>query len=210
VSPLLKDWTINLDIPILSIDYTLSLEAPYPRAVEEVFYAYCWILLNHDKVGTTGENIIICGDSAGANLAAVCIVKCIEMKIPTPKSFVSFYGVFEVGIFHPSAFCALMDPLLHSSFILKSAMIAYLGKEIQKGEESKREIMIDPHISPCFASDEILKKFPKTCLITTILDSFCDQNVEFGKSLRNLGVKVDVEVLGDLGHGFLYFKLVMI
>ena len=38
----LKQWATEWDIPILSIDYSLAPEAPYPRALEEVVYAYAW------------------------------------------------------------------------------------------------------------------------------------------------------------------------
>jgi hormone-sensitive lipase len=42
----LKLWSAEWDVPILSVDYSLAPEAAYPRAIEEVFYAYCWMLQN--------------------------------------------------------------------------------------------------------------------------------------------------------------------
>lgn len=38
-------------MPILSVDYSLSPEAPFPRALEECFYAYCWALHNSHLLG---------------------------------------------------------------------------------------------------------------------------------------------------------------
>ena len=58
----------ELQIPILSIDYSLAPDAPYPQAVKEVYYAYVWALNNFDKLGTLGENIVFAGDSAGSIL----------------------------------------------------------------------------------------------------------------------------------------------
>lgn len=55
----LRDWAKYLDVPILCIDYSLAPEAPYPRAFEEVFYAYCWARKNHSLLGSTGSNIPI-------------------------------------------------------------------------------------------------------------------------------------------------------
>lgn len=52
----LRDWAKYLDIPILCIDYSLAPEAPYPRALEEIFYAYCWARKNHSLLGSTGKN----------------------------------------------------------------------------------------------------------------------------------------------------------
>lgn len=51
----LRDWAKHLNVPILSIDYSLAPEAPFPRALEEVFYAYCWVLKNHNFLGSTGK-----------------------------------------------------------------------------------------------------------------------------------------------------------
>ena len=45
----------QLDTPILSIDYSLAPEAPYPRACQEVFYSYVWMLANLETLGTTGD-----------------------------------------------------------------------------------------------------------------------------------------------------------
>jgi acetyl esterase/lipase len=61
----LREWAVKLDIPILSIDYALGPKAPFPRGFEDVFYTYCWVLNNYELLGTTAENVIFCGDSAG-------------------------------------------------------------------------------------------------------------------------------------------------
>ena len=51
----LHQWAAQLDTPILSIDYSLAPEAPYPRACQEVFYSYVWMLANLETLGTTGQ-----------------------------------------------------------------------------------------------------------------------------------------------------------
>lgn len=50
----LRDWAKHLKVPILSIDYSLAPEAPFPRALEEVLYAYAWALKNSTILGSTG------------------------------------------------------------------------------------------------------------------------------------------------------------
>lgn len=58
----LKDWSRwTDDSPILSVDYSLAPEAPHPRALEEVLYAYVWALNNFDRLGTTGKRIVLAG-----------------------------------------------------------------------------------------------------------------------------------------------------
>ena len=53
----LHQWAAQLNTPLLSIDYSLAPEAPYPRAVEEIFFSYVWMLSNLEKLGTTGEKL---------------------------------------------------------------------------------------------------------------------------------------------------------
>ncbi|XP_037831734.1 lipase, hormone-sensitive a [Kryptolebias marmoratus] len=61
----LRTWSKELGVPVLSVDYSLSPEAPFPRALEECFYAYCWALnnchlwisLRLQKVHRSGDNL---------------------------------------------------------------------------------------------------------------------------------------------------------
>lgn len=116
----LREWAVKLDIPILSIDYSLAPEAPFPRAFEDIFYTYCWILKNVELVGSTGENIVFAGDSAGGNLNTACVVKCIEMGIPPPKGLFNIYTPFLVNFASsPARFLSLVDPLLPYGFIMR-------------------------------------------------------------------------------------------
>ena len=59
----LQDWAIKLGIPILSIDYSLAPEAPFPRGLEEILYCYVWMINNFQTLGTTGKNIILAGNA---------------------------------------------------------------------------------------------------------------------------------------------------
>lgn len=63
-------------------------------------------------------------------------------------------------------------------------------------------------MSPYMAPNEILCQFPKTNILSTIVDPCIDDCVEFGKKLRSLGVDTHLDVLGALNHGFLNFAQV--
>ncbi|XP_028333276.1 hormone-sensitive lipase isoform X2 [Physeter macrocephalus] len=54
--PYLKSWAQELGAPILSIDYSLAPEAPFPRALEECFYAYCWAVKHCALLGGVTED----------------------------------------------------------------------------------------------------------------------------------------------------------
>lgn len=116
----LRDWAVALDVPILSIDYSLAPDAPFPRAVEEVFYAYCWALKNAAFLGTTAETIILAGDSAGANLNLACAINCINHSIRVPDGIFLVYCPVRISFDpSPARLLCLMDPLLPFGFMMR-------------------------------------------------------------------------------------------
>jgi acetyl esterase/lipase len=60
-------------------------------------------------------------------------------------------------------------------------------------------------MSPYLASDELLRQFPKTNILSTIVDPTIDDCVEFAKKLKGLQVDSQLDILGGLNHGFLNF-----
>lgn len=115
----LREWAARLHVPILSVDYSLAPQAPYPRALEEVFYAYCWAIKNAKLLGTTAEKIICVGDSAGANLNMALTLKCIDQQVRKPDGVFLIYCPLRLG-FEPSParVLCLMDVLLPFGFLM--------------------------------------------------------------------------------------------
>jgi hormone-sensitive lipase len=213
---------VTMDIPIVSVDYSLAPEAPFPRAIEEIFYAYCWILNNPQLVGWTGENIIFVGDSAGGNLLTACMIKCIEMGIRKPNGFlcnyVSFFADYAMV---PSRFLGLMEVCLpyHIHMKLYRAYNGQITKKVEKSstrdfiprsEISSSDVKISKNylMSPQRAPDSVLRNFPPIKIVSTDLDSCLDECVEFAKKLKRLDVNVQLDVLKGLNHAFLGMTLV--
>ncbi|CAF4554259.1 unnamed protein product, partial [Rotaria sp. Silwood2] len=116
-----------LGIPIISVDYSLAPEYPFPRAIEECFYAYAWILKNANKLGWTGKTILLAGDSAGGNLITTVTIKAIEVGLRKPDAIICFYTPFLLCYsLSPSRLLAIMDPLLNTSFLWR-CLAAYAG-----------------------------------------------------------------------------------
>ncbi|XP_029039585.1 hormone-sensitive lipase [Osmia bicornis bicornis] len=129
----LRAWAINLDIPILSIDYSLAPEAPFPRAFEEVLYAYAWAL-NHAStlLGSTAKKILLVGDSAGGNLNLSVTLKCILLNIRKPDGiFMAYTPVLVDFVLSPSRLLCLTDPLLPMGFLIR-CLKAYTASDTKK------------------------------------------------------------------------------
>ncbi|KAM7383211.1 hypothetical protein PAMP_002882 [Pampus punctatissimus] len=126
--PYLKSWSQDLGVPILSVDYSLAPEAPFPRALEECFYAYCWALRNHHLLGWTGEKVCLAGDSAGGNLCITTSMRAAAFGVRMPDGIVAAYPATLLTAYaSPSRLLTLMDPLLPLS-VLSRCLSAYAGK----------------------------------------------------------------------------------
>lgn len=221
----MREWAELMNVPILSIDYSLTPEAPFPRAVEEVFYAYCWALKNPKLVGWTGEHVILVGDSAGGNLVAANTVQCIEKGIKKPDGLFCLYAPLRLGFsVTPARFLSLICPILPYGFTSrlfksycevvdpdnKPAASSKKNRPVYASLEEEFNVKIhDSHLlSPFLAPEEILKEFPPTKFLSTNLDPCLDDGIEMARKLRNLNVDVQVDVLNGLSHGFLYFTQV--
>ena len=63
---------------VVSVDYRLAPEHRAPAAAEDVFAAWCWVIDHADELGIDPSRVLIAGDSAGGNLAAVTTLMCRE------------------------------------------------------------------------------------------------------------------------------------
>lgn len=150
----LRDWAAALDVPIISVDYSLAPEAPFPRALEEVFYAYCWMLRNADHLGTTAERIVLAGDSAGANLCIGVALKCIEQGVRVPDGlFLAYCPILISFVPSPARLLCLMDPLLPFGFMMR-CLRAYASPEPEQTEANARHVSEMSDIRNATASQE--------------------------------------------------------
>lgn len=139
----LREWAVRLHIPILSVDYSLAPQAAYPRALEEVFYAYCWAIQNCHLLGTTAQKIVVVGDSAGANLNLALTLKCIEYKIRRPDGVFLIYCPVKMSFDpSPARLLCLMDPLLPFGFLMR-CLKAYVHPADDPNMENKEKILED-------------------------------------------------------------------
>uniref|UniRef100_A0A8R1HXG5 Hormone-sensitive lipase n=2 Tax=Caenorhabditis japonica TaxID=281687 RepID=A0A8R1HXG5_CAEJA len=124
----LRQWAKALNCPVVSVEYSLAPENPFPRPTEEVLFAYSWIINNPAAVGWTGEKIVMVGDSAGGNLIMSVNIRLIQLNIKRqPDGLVLCYTPFLFQYLpSPSRMLSVMDPLLHMGVVLR-CVAAYTG-----------------------------------------------------------------------------------
>ncbi|XP_067419882.1 hormone-sensitive lipase isoform X2 [Emydura macquarii macquarii] len=132
--PYLRGWAQELGAPLLSVDYALAPEAPFPRALEECFFAYCWALRNCRLLGSTAQRVCLAGDSAGGNLCLTVSMRAAAFGIRLPDGVMAAYPVTLVrAAASPSRLLTLLDPLLPLSVLCK-CLSAYAGTEPAEDE----------------------------------------------------------------------------
>lgn len=151
--PYLRDWARKLGVPILSVDYSLAPEAPFPRALDEMVYAYCWALNNCHLLGSTAQRVVLVGDSAGANLNMSLALKCIELGLRPPTGlFMAYAPVLVSFVPSPSRLLCLMDPLLPFGFMMR-CLKAYASPKEDKYKLSDAATSVDDAADLAEASD---------------------------------------------------------
>lgn len=122
---------------VLSVDYRVAPEHPYPAALEDAYASYQWLL----DVGYEGEQIILAGDSAGGGLALALGMYLRDHNLPLPKCMVLMSPWTDLTASGPSYTDNYeSDPLFGNT---RESMI-YNG-EYTAGHDPK-----DPYVSPLF------------------------------------------------------------
>lgn len=171
-----RKWANLTDIPILSIDYRLSPEHSYPKAMDDVFQAYVWALNHAEKILNINlKNIILVGDSAGGNLVACLTCLLITKNIKLPNAIFLVYPALRItDKSYGLSMLSTADDKILPYYMLNYCLESYR----QKYEEEK-----DPFISPIFADDEVLKRFPPTRFYLGTIDPLRDDSFLFMKRL---------------------------
>ena len=132
----LRTWSRELGMPILSVDYSLAPEHPFPRALQECIHAYLWALANAHRLGSTADHVYFTGDSAGGNLVVAVTLACIQLvcavvlrsacspwqDLPLPTMIFPFYPALNLELqISPARLISACDVMLSeargSSFI---------------------------------------------------------------------------------------------
>jgi epsilon-lactone hydrolase len=173
----------RLSIKTVSVDYRVPPDHPYPAALDDCVEAF-----EHVAEACGPGNVIVCGNSAGGNLAAAMVLRLRDEGKPMPAALILYTP--EVDLTESGdSFNTLagLDPILPGSLAIENALYAS-GADLSH-----------PYLSPLFG--DFTKGFPPTFLQCGTRDLFLSNTVRMHRALRKAGVKAQLHVWEGMPHG---------
>jgi acetyl esterase/lipase len=89
------DWVEDLDVLLVTIEYRLGPEHPYPAPVDDCYRGLQWMAANHEELGFDPRRLVIAGASAGGGLAAGLALKARDEDGPALAGQVLIYPMLD-------------------------------------------------------------------------------------------------------------------
>lgn len=186
----------KLGLTVVSVDYRLSPENPYPAAIEDSVAVATWLLDNSgQEFGTT--TCLIGGESSGAYLAAMTLISLRDASPST--SFVAANFVFGVFDWGRSPSQRGFRPTNGPDWLSPEAMAQFADFYLPDLTDDERR---DAAVSPAFAS---LSSLPPALFTVGTLDHMFDDSVLMASRWTAAGNHTELAVYPDCGHGFHWF-----
>lgn len=171
---------------VLTIDYRVAPENPYPAALEDAIEAYQWIL---DK-GYSNDQIIVAGDSAGGGLSLALCLYLRDNGLKLPKGIITMSAWADLtceGESYTSQY--EIDPLFGNT---KDSMIfnsSYIGDNDPH----------NPYISPVFGE---YHDFPPILMQVGSYEMLLSDTKEVARKIKEQGGKVRLSIYEGMFHVF--------
>lgn len=174
---------------IISVDYPLAPEHPYPAALEATYTALRWLFENAETMNIDSQRVAVGGVSAGGNLAAALALLARDR------------GEFELHF--QLLLCPMLDPREG-----RQAHRRIYDQRIWNRDHNHRAWSaylhgldpILPYAAPILASD--LDGLPPAYLLVGDQDAFVDETVFYAQALMGSGVPTELHVIPGAFHGF--------
>jgi acetyl esterase len=177
---------------VVSVDYRLAPEHPFPAAIEDAWGALQWAASNAGTIASGDSRIAVAGDSAGALLAAVMCILSRDRSGPAIA--------FQALVYPPAAAGArdgFPSRALHASGpTLTARAIDYFNHHYFGGEPPN-----DIRAAPLFAED--LSGLPPALVQIAAYDPLRDEALAYGQRLLEAGNDAMVVEYHGLAHGFI-------
>jgi len=180
---------------VLSVEYRLAPEHPFPAAPEDAVAAWEYAVKHAADWGIDPTRIVVAGESAGGNLAAVL---CQQVRDHTvqPMLQVLIQPVTDISEQRPTQLEFAGSPALSAKQIAW-----FIGHYAPEGTDHR-----DPRVSPLLASD--LTGLPRAIVAVAGFDPLRDDGLAYATALLENGVPVKVISEPGLVHGYISFTAI--
>jgi len=175
---------------VLSVEYSLAPEHPFPTAIHEVSAMVEYVYSNLSEFNSS-DQIFIMGDSAGANIAIGATMNLIDQGKEIIAKILAVYPVIDAS----STETASYNNFAKGYFLTKRMMnkfIAYYTPEISDRNNPHVSLNHYPHLT----------KLPDVYLITAQFDPLRDEGEAFAQALKDVGVNCTSRRYDGVIHGF--------
>lgn len=186
----LSQIAARTQMQVLHVDYPLSPEHPFPEAVDALFEVY----LNLLNQGIQAKDIILSGDSCGANLAVALAIKIRQAQREQVSGLILLSPFLDLTLTSESLRFNQKHDALLSIEALETGIAYYLPKEVDRG---------DPRVSPVF---EDLTGLPPTLIQVGSKEILMDDGKRFQQQAQAAGVDVEFKIYTGMWHNFQMFS----
>ena len=186
-----SDLAAGLGAVVVSVGYRLAPEHRFPAQLDDAVEAWTWLLDHADGLGVDVARLVVCGDSAGGQLAAALCLQVRDEGGRQPAAQVLVYPVVDATADDGSMVsCAETFPLTADT------LAWFFEQALPEGFDRA-----DPRVSPALAPN--LAGLPPAVVVTAGFDPLRDQGMAHALALRSAGVQVVDRCEDALCHSFL-------
>ena len=184
-----RNIALECDCTVVSVDYRLAPENPYPGAVDDVYCALHWISEHADSLGIESDRLALGGTSAGAGIAAGV---ALQIRDHSPLSLRCLFLLSPMlDNLHATVSGQIEDHPFWNREASLSAWGMYLG-----GEPG-----IDAPVYAAPARAVEVRGHPPTYICVGSEDLFRDEGIEYANKLLAAGVSVELAIYPGMYHG---------
>ncbi len=179
---------------VISVDYRLAPEHPFPTGLEDCYHATREIFKRLDLIDCKEDDITLIGDSAGGNLAATVSLMARDRGEFLPKKQILIYPATYFDHSESSPYKSVVEN--GEDYIMTSRRIQdYMDLYVPNKEDR-----ISPYVAPILS--ENLNNQPSTLIITAEFDPLRDEGEAYGMKLKEFGNDVTMYRMKDALHGY--------
>jgi acetyl esterase len=187
---------LGSDAVVVSVDYRLAPEHRFPAAADDCAAAARWAVANAHALGADPRRVVLAGDSAGGNLAAVVALDLRDAGGPSVAGQLLLYPVTD----HPMAGHASYDAFADGFGLTRDAMVWFWDHYLGGPLDAARAAALPARAVPLRATD--LRGLPPAMVLTAGHDVLRDEGEAYARRLRDAGVDTVFERHAGMHHGF--------